>query len=136
MLGQNMWSSHTPYTDGRGIKEPALLKWEVEHAPKYMKPGKIPSPEIITSEMISALEECQMEQATRLLNTFYDTGEIPLDLCKSMSIALPKKTRALKCKHWTTGIMSHVTKLLVRIIMQRLRKNIHGVQLEIRKEQN
>lgn len=75
------------------------MKWEFEHAPKYMKPGKIPSPENITSEMISALEECQMEQATRHLNTFYDTGEKPLDLCKSMSIALPKKTRALKCKH-------------------------------------
>ena len=83
--------------------------------------------------MIIALEEYGLDQATRLMNTIYDTGVIPAELCNSVFIAIPKKAGALECdQHRTISIMSHITKILLRIIMQRMRKKI---QPEIGEEQ-
>ena len=65
--------------------------------------------------MIKALEEFGLEQVTRLLNTLYDTGDIPPELCNSVFIAIPKKSgTTLECdQHRTISIMSHITKILL-----------------------
>lgn len=83
----------------------------------YMATG----PDKIKTEIISALEECGIEQITGLLNTIYDSGETPPDLCTSILTAIPKKIRALEFdQHRTVSIISHVTMILVRIIMKRI----------------
>ena len=62
---------------------------------------------------------------TKLLNDIYDSGCIPNDLLKSIFIALPKKSRAVECEdHRTISLMSHMTKILLRIIMRRMRSRI------------
>ena len=112
---------------------PPILKMEVQNVLKHMKAGKAPGADNITTEMIKALEEFGLEQVTRLLNTLYDTGDIPSELFNSVFIAIPKKSGALECdQHRTISIMSHITKILLRIIMQRVRKKI---QPEIGEEQ-
>ena len=106
---------------------------EVQNALNHMKTGKTPGTDNITTEMINALEEYGIDQVTRLLNAIYDTGDIPPELCNSIFIAIPKKSGALECdQHRTISIMSHITKILLRIIMQRVRKKI---QPEIGEEQ-
>ena len=62
---------------------------------------------------------------TDFLNAIYDSGEIPSDLSKSIFIALPKKPGATECEsHRTISLMSHITKILLKILMSRMRNKI------------
>ena len=59
------------------------------------------------------------------MNKIYDTGEIPEYLCTSIFIALPKKPGAVECElHRTISLISHITKLIQRIIMERVQSRI------------
>ena len=90
-----------------------------------MKKNKAAGPDEIVIEMLTALEEFGIEKLTDLVNEIYDSGDIPEDLSKSIFITLPKKPGAVECElHRTTSLMSHITKLLLRIVMQRARKRI------------
>ena len=54
-------------------------------------------------------------------------------MLKSVFIALPKKAGATECElHRTISLMSHVTKILLRIVMMRVRNKIRP---EIAEEQ-
>ncbi|GFR84929.1 hypothetical protein ElyMa_002429600 [Elysia marginata] len=76
-------------------------------------------------ELIEALEDYGTEQVTALLNNIYETGNIPADISKSIFIALPKKPGAVECEHpRTISLMSHITKILLRVIMMRVKKKI------------
>ncbi|GFN94698.1 RNA-directed DNA polymerase from mobile element jockey-like [Plakobranchus ocellatus] len=90
-----------------------------------MKHGKATGPDNISVELIEALEDFGTGKITHLLNEIYDTGQIPTDLSKSIFIALPKKSGATECElHRTISLMSHITKLLLKIIMLRIRNKI------------
>ena len=52
----------------------------------------------------------------------YIQGGFPSELNKSIFITLPKVNRATKCeKHRTISLMSHITKLVLRIVINRIR---------------
>ena len=83
--------------------------------------------------MIEAFENFGINTLTEIINEIYDSGNIPEDLSKSIFIALPKKPNATECElHRTISLMSHIVKIVLRIIMWRARKTI---RLEIGKEQ-
>ena len=66
-----------------------------------------------------------MEHLTKVLNKIYSTGHLPRDLCTSIFMALPKKPGATECgQNITISLMGHITKLLLRIIMLRIRSKI------------
>ncbi|GFO32339.1 endonuclease-reverse transcriptase [Plakobranchus ocellatus] len=112
---------------------PPMMKQEVETAIKKMKHGKATGPDNISVELIEALEDFGIGKVTHLLNEIYDTGQIPTDLSKSIFIALPKKPGATECElPRTISLMCHITKILLKIIMLRIRKTI---KLEIAEEQ-
>ena len=112
---------------------PPIMKDEVREAMIKMKTGKATGPDGLSIELIEALEEDGIEKVTTLLNEIYDTGQIPVDMSRSIFIALPKKPGATDCElHRTISLMSHVTKLLLRIIMMRVRNKINP---EIAEEQ-
>ena len=57
---------------------------------------------------------------------YTDTGDIPTEMSKSIFIALPKKPGPTECElHRTISLMSHVTKVLLRVILMRVRNKIH-----------
>ncbi|GFO12460.1 transposon tx1 uncharacterized 149 kda protein [Plakobranchus ocellatus] len=90
-----------------------------------MKHGKAIGPDNISVELIGALEDFGIGKVTHLLNEIYNTGQIPTDLSKSIFIALPKKTGATECElHRTISLMSHITKILLKIIMLRIRNKM------------
>ncbi|GFO23298.1 RNA-directed DNA polymerase from mobile element jockey-like [Plakobranchus ocellatus] len=104
---------------------PHIMKEEVETAIKKMKHGKATSPDNISVALIEALEDFGIGKVTHLLNEIYDVGQIPTDLSKSIFIALPKKPGATECElHRTISLMSHITKILLKIIMLRIRNKI------------
>ncbi|GFO20348.1 transposon tx1 uncharacterized 149 kda protein [Plakobranchus ocellatus] len=104
---------------------PPIMKEEVETAIKKMKHGNATGPDNISVELIEALEDFGIGKVTHLLNEMYDTGQISIDLSKSIFIALPKKPGATECElHRTISLMSRITKILLKIIMLRIRNKI------------
>ncbi|GFR87016.1 endonuclease-reverse transcriptase [Elysia marginata] len=109
----------------RNFAGPPIMKDKVRAAIRKMKAGKATGPDGVAVEMIEALEEYGVEKLTSLLNEIYDTGEISTDISRSVLIALPKKPGATECKlHRTISLMSHVTKILLRVVMMRIRSKI------------
>jgi len=104
---------------------PPILEGEVKQAMERMKTGKAAGPDKITIEMLEPLEEMGISVITNFLNEIYCSGQIPPDISKSIFIALPKKPAATECElHRTISLMSHITKILLRILMMRARKRL------------
>ena len=129
------WSEYISelYHDERGDKSlimknfdgPPIMKDDVRKAVKSMKKGKAAGPDKITVEMIESLDEFGIYMLPDFLNAIYDSGEIPSDLSKSIFIALPKKPGATECEsHRTISLMNHITKILLKIRMARMRNKI------------
>jgi len=117
----------------KNIEGPPIMKDEVRQAIKLITINKATGPDGISVEMIQCLEELGVDVMTKLINKIYDTGEIPDDLTKSIFIALPKKAGATECElHRTISLMSHVTKILLKILMMRMKNKI---STEIAEEQ-
>ena len=60
------------------------------------------------------------------ISRIYETGVVPDEMLKSVIVTLPKKPIATECVNFrTTSLMSHVLKLLLRIMVQRIEKKAH-----------
>ena len=89
-----------------------------------MKKVKAAGPDNVPREVITALQETGVEEKTKLLNIIYETGKLPDDFTKSVFMALPKTPSTTECEqHRTISLMSHLTKLLLRVLMCRMRNN-------------
>ena len=86
-----------------------IMKDEVRETMRKMKTGKATDPDGLSIELIEALEEYGIEKVTTLLNEIYNTGQIPVDMSRSIFIALPKKPGAADCElHRTISLMSQL----------------------------
>ena len=129
------WSEYIQdlFEDERGDKPsirseetgPEILQTEVTHAMRRMKKNKAPGPDKIVMEMIQATEDVGIREVTCIANAVYSTGDIPEELLRSVFIALPKKPGAIECElHRTISLMSHITKIILRVLIQRMRRKI------------
>ena len=117
----------------KNMKGPSVMKDEVRQAIKSIKSNKAVGSDGISTEMIQSLDELGVDAITKLINVIHDTGEILEDLTKSLSAALPRKPRATECElHRIISLMSHRTKILLKILMMRMKNKIRP---EIAKEQ-
>ncbi|GFO24589.1 LINE-1 retrotransposable element orf2 protein [Plakobranchus ocellatus] len=104
---------------------PTILKEEVEAAIKKMQNEKATGPDNIQVEIIKAVDNLRIDPTTKLLNTINGSGTIPEEMCKSVFIVLPKTPGATECElHRTISLMSHFTKILLRVLMHRMRKSL------------
>jgi hypothetical protein len=116
---------HKPHIENQ--EGPEIIKSEVERAIKMMKRNKSSGPDNIQIEMIKALEEFGIDTITDLCNEMHKTGYIPKDLKTSVFITLPKKPKAIDCTDYRTiSLMSHVTKILLKIIKERIENRINN----------
>ena len=75
---------------------------------------------MITSEMIKALDETGVKIIHKLVNEIYKTGVIPTSMNESIFIGLPKKPTATMCTEYRTlSLMSHVLKVILKVILLR-----------------
>ena len=117
----------------KNMDGPKILKSEVESSLHKLKRNKAAGPDEVVTVMMIALEDYGIDKLTDIVNEIYDTGVIPEDLSRSIFIALPKKPGATECElHRTISLMSHMTKLILKIIMMRARCKIRP---EIGREQ-
>ena len=74
-----------------------------------------------------------VDRVTQLANKIYNTGIIPDEMGKSILIAIPKKAGAVECgQHRTLSLMSHITKIILKIILARIKPKL---EREISEEQ-
>ena len=107
------------------IEGPNILRSGVRTAIKMMRKNKAAGPDGEVIEMIEALEEYGVEKLTEIINKIYDNGKFPEDLSKSYFITLPKKPSAVDCEqHHAISLMSHVTKIILRVLLLRFRSSI------------
>ena len=117
----------------KNMEGPLILKSEVRAVVAKMRKNKAAGPDEIMTEMIMALDEFGIEKLTEVINEIYDSGEIPEELSKSIFIALPKKPGTIECVlHRTISLMSHIIKIILKVVMARSRNRIRP---EIGKEQ-
>ena len=82
---------------------------------------KSPGPDDIVTEMLVAAGDMGIAEVTKLSNMMYIQGGFPSELNKSI-FTLPKVNGATKCeKHRTISLMSHITKLVFRIVINKIR---------------
>ena len=98
---------------------------EVKKAIKRMKNGKASGVDEIKTEHLKALDQTGLENLTALCNKIYNTGYIPKELRHSLFITIPKKKNAQMCSdHRTISLMSHITKILLSVIIERNKEKI------------
>ena len=103
-----------PITSGENIP-----KEEAQREIKSMKDGKAMGTDKISTEMLRALDEENLDSITQLCNIIYDSGHIPTEMEQSIFVTIPKKANAQNCTDFRTiSLMSHVTKLLLKAIRQ------------------
>ena len=75
--------------------------------------------------MFRALDDENIDVITNICNIIYNSGVILTDLNQSIFITLPKKPKAQSCTEYRMiSLMSHITKLLLKVIEQRIVKKI------------
>ena len=83
--------------------------------------NKAPGPDNIFTAMLIALGEAGLRELTSLTNTMYQEGCFPEKMNNSIFTS-PKVSGTAKCeKHRTISLLGHVTKLVLRVLMNRLR---------------
>ena len=103
--------------------ESPITQREVEHALRGMPEKKSLGPDGITTEMLVVAGEVGILELTELSNMIHNHGSFPSELNKSIFITLLKVNGTIKCeKHRTISLMSHVTKLVLRIVINRIRE--------------
>ena len=110
-----------------------ILKEEIVKAIKSMPKGKAAGPDEVYIELIQALDDLGAEWMTKIANKIYDEGHFPTDMSQYVFITLPKKAGKTNCElHRTISLMSHMSKVTLKVLLQRMRGRTKG---EISEEQ-
>ena len=108
------------------LNGPTILKSEIQNALSSMRNGKALGSDKISAETPKALNHFGLELLELLANAIYDKGVFPDELYKSTFITIPKKSGAVNCENFRKiSIMSHVTKVILLVIMLRITNKMH-----------
>ena len=76
-------------------------------------------------EHFKALDDTTVNSVIKFFQEVYKTGFMPHDLTHAIFIKLPKKKNTLECsEHRTISLISHVTKVILKMILRRTEKVI------------
>ena len=93
----------------------------MEAAVKALKMGKSVGVDNIPAELVQAGREAMIDILTTICNKIWKTGEWPTTWTQSLVITLPKKGNLQLCQNYKTiSLVSHPTKVMLKIILNRL----------------
>jgi hypothetical protein len=103
-------------------REPPPLRSEVARAIRDTASGKSTGPDDVPVELFKAGGESALDRMHRICVALWETGEWPDDWADSIFITLPKKGDLKQCTNYRTiALVSHASKILLRIILERIR---------------
>ena len=92
-----------------------------------MKTDKAIGNDEIPVETIRNLGKTGLDMLQKRFNEVYESGKWDNEMMESTFIPLPKKPKAIDCSNFRTiSIMNHSTKILLRIIINRMKNAIHA----------
>ena len=92
---------------------------------KDIKTGKAPGTDGVLIEHLKALDDKKINVVVKICQEVYKSGVMPHDLTYAIFIKLPKKKNTLECsEHRTISLISHVTKVILKMILRRTEKVI------------
>ena len=99
-----------------------ILWEEVEASVKSPKKSKSAGVDKIPSELVQAGGEAMTDMLLIICNKIWQTGEWPTSWAKSLIMTLPKKGNLQLCqKYHTISVISHPSKVMLRILLNRLK---------------
>ena len=111
-----------------------ILREEVEAVVKSLKNGKSAGVDNIPSELVQAGGEAMIDMLLIICNKIWQTGEWPTPWTQSLIITLPKKGNLQLCQNYRTiSLISHPSKVMLRILLNRLKPQAEEI---IKEEQS
>lgn len=108
-----------------------ILREEVEKAIKTLKTGKAAGVDNIPAELIKHGGTTLTDILTQICNKIWQTGEWPSTWTQSLIITLPKKGNLQLCQNYRTiSLISHASKVMLKVILNRLRPQAEEVIAE------
>ena len=119
-------STSLPLDDSSEDPIPPILLSEIEHAVNNLKNGKSPGLDNIYSEYIKAGGKPLLLVLLRLFNLILTTGTVPQAFKTALIVVLYKKGNRLDCGNYRPiSLLSHVYKLFISIITQRVKSDLY-----------
>ena len=98
------------------------LREKVEIPVAALKKGKSAEVDNIPAELVQAGGEPMIDVLTKIYDKIWKTGELPTSLTQSLIITLPKKGILQLCQNYQTiSLISHPSKVMLRVILNRLK---------------
>ena len=108
-----------------------VIREEVAAAVKALKMGKSAGVDSIPAELVQAAGEAMLDILTAICNKIWKTGEWPTTWTQSLVITLPKKGNLQLCQNCRTiSLISHPSKVMLKIILNRLQPQAEEITAE------
>ena len=108
-----------------------ILHREVEASVQSLKKGKSAGADNIPAEQVQAGREDVITALTTICNKIWQTEEWPTPWTQSLVITLPKKGNLQQCQnHRTISLISHPSKVMLKIILNRLKPQAEKIIAE------
>ena len=118
--------SAAPLYFKKPLNGPTILKSEIQNVLSSMRNGKTLGSDKISAENIEESDHFGLDLLQFIANATYNEGVFLDELYKSTFITLSKKSGFVDYENFCTiSLMSHVTKVILRVIMFRIRNKIH-----------
>ena len=103
--------------------EPDILEWEVKWALGSITTNKGSGGDGIPAQLFQILKDDAVKVLRSICQQIWKTQQWPQDWKRSVFIPIPKKGDAKKCsKYCTTVLISHATKVMLKILQARLQQ--------------
>ena len=107
------------------LSGPEIFTSEVCQAIKTSNIRGAPGPDNVRVEMLMLLNETALKYLILLMNQVYERGRLIKEICQSVFIPLPNKGGTVQYDEIRTiSLMSHLTKILLKIVSQRMKSKI------------
>ena len=106
--------------------EPDILKCEVKWALGSITMNKASGDDEIPAELLQILKDDAVKVLHPICQQIWRTQQWPLDWKRSVFISIPKKENAKECSnHHTIALISHASKVMLRILQDRLQQYVN-----------
>ena len=100
-----------------------IMREEVEEAISSLPMGKAPGADNIPAELLKKGGSHVVDIVTAICQKIWETKQWPEEWTRSLIIPLPKKGNTRLCQnHRTISLISHTSKIMLRVILNRLKK--------------
>ena len=115
--------------------EPDILKCEVKWALGSITTNKASRGDGISAELFQVLKDDAVKVLHSVCQLIWKTQQWPLDLKRSSFIPIPKKDNAKECSNYhTIALISHIIKVMLKILQARLWQFVKWELLDIKAE--